>query len=279
MHEKKGGKNFLKNNKKKKILVGLGILVILTVGCIFLLRSTSMQIDTVIVSGNRILGEGELVGVVKNVTGGKYVYLIPKTSSIFYPKKDIIQGLLAYSARIKSVSVAKEGLKKSIITISERQPLYVWCESTASPEKSCLYIDVDGIAFAFAPSLAPGIVFEFYNNDANKKAEIGNQVIRPEDMAFINTFRSNVATSTPLSPSMASVLPFNDYEIKTKEGPTLLFSKEEDPTKIAAALNTFFISTPAKEAGFIEHPDLLDKIDLRFGQKIFYTLSKYQSHE
>jgi cell division septal protein FtsQ len=85
-----------------------------------------MQIDTVIVSGNRILGEGELVGVVKNVTGGKYVYLIPKTSSIFYPKKDIIQGLLAYSARIKSVSVAKEGLKKSIITISERQPLYVW---------------------------------------------------------------------------------------------------------------------------------------------------------
>lgn len=274
MYVKIRGKNPTKNKRKKFLFLLLGITLILLVGFIFFLRSAYVQIESVTVSGNRILGEEELAGVVKNVTKDTYFYFIPKTNSIFYPKKDITKELLAYSARIKSVSVATDGLKKSVVAISEREPLYVWCEDVIETEKSCLYIDVDGIAFAFAPRFFPGIVFEFSGALGEQEAKIGREVIDPKDVAFINDFRFSLATSTPLSPSGARVLSYNDYEIKTKEGPVVLFSKKEDPKKAAATLNTFFLSVPAKEGGFIEKPDLLDTIDLRFGQKIFYTLNE-----
>lgn len=276
MYVKIRGKTPVKNKRKRTLLIVLGVVILLLVGFVFFLRSSYVQIEQVVVLGNRILGEEELADLVKNTTDDMYFYLIPKTSSVLYPKKDITKDLLAYSARIKSVAITKEGLKKSVVTISEREPLYVWCESAIETEKNCLYIDADGIAFAFAPRFSPGIIFEFYDSATHKKAEIGTQVIHPEDVARINTFRFNLATSTPLSPSRASVLPSDDYEIKTKEGPTVLFSKKEDPKKTAIILNTFFTSSPAQEGGFVEQPDLLDRIDLRFGQKIFYTLSSRQ---
>lgn len=273
MYEKNRGKIPTKNKRKKVLFIFLGVFLIVLVGFVFFLRSNYVQIESVTVFGNRILGEEELALLVKNITEETYFHLIPKTSSILYPKKDITRGLLAYSARIKSVNITKEGLKKSVITITERDPLYVWCDGDVEVEKNCLYIDADGIAFAFAPRFSPGIVFEFSSSDTGKKALIGTEVIDPRDVLLINNFRFNLATSTPLSPSAARVLSSDDYEIKTKEGPVVLFSKKEDPKKTAIILNTFFLSLPAKEAGFIERPDLLDRIDLRFGQKIFYTLS------
>jgi hypothetical protein len=273
MYEKKRGKGPIKNKIKPPFFISLGVVFIILVCFVFFLRSDYLQIEGVTVSGNRILGEEELALLVKNITEETYFHIIPKTSSILYPKKDITNELLAYSARIKSVNITKEGLKKSVITISEREPLYVWCEGGAETEKKCLYIDADGIAFAFAPRFSPGIVFEFSNSDTEKKALIGTEVIDPKDVLLINNFRFNLATSTPLSPIAARVLPSHDYEIETKEGPVVLFSKKEDPKRTAAILNTFFLSVPAKEVGFIERPGLLDRIDLRFGQKIFYTLS------
>lgn len=268
-----------KKNKKKRwlpTLLGVFVLVLL-VGLGYLFRAPSFQVLRVQISGAKVVPEEDIQKVVQESMKGNYFFLIPKTSTFFLDKGFIQKNILQSSLRIKKATLSREGTGGVRVTIVERTAAHTWCqgESSASDSKECYYIDEEGFAFAPAPRFSPGVVFEFFGDTATGTApRIGTTVIASSSVSFILSFRSALSSTTPVSLLSARSTGDGDYELATLEGPVILLSNRDTAESEAGRLDVFFRSDVFTGPGIQGAVRALKKIDLRFGQKIFYTLSK-----
>lgn len=271
--KKRGGRRLL-------ILLFL-LLVILAIGLVYLFRAESFQVKNVSVSGAEVVLDGDIEKIVKEEMSGDYFSIIPKTSTFFISKKNIASVLLASSARIKKVSISREGTDGLHIAITERKAAHTWCQGTSSDrdEKECYYIDEEGFAFALAPRFSPGVVFEFFGNAATGTPLVGTTVTGSSSVSFVLSFKSALSSTTPLKLTSARALSQGDYELESLEGPVILVSEKSNPVVQSARLNVFFRSDVFTGRGIEGDPAAIKKIDLRFGQKIFYTLKSEAKEE
>lgn len=274
-------KKKIKKGKQLPKLIFL-LLVVLVIGSVYFFRAESFQIKQVAVFGAVMVSEEDVKKVVReNITGSYFFSVIPKTSTFFISKKNIIKAILASSPRIKTVYISRENANGLNITLTERKVAHTWCQGTGSTTdlKECYYIDEEGFAFAQAPRFSPGVVFEFFGNDATSTPLVGTTVTGSTSVSFILSFRSSLSSTTPLSLISARAISGGDYELESLEGPVVLVSENDSPTAQSSRLNVFFRSDVFTGRGIGGEPTSLKKIDLRFGQKIFYTLKSEAKEE
>ncbi len=100
---------------------------------------------------------------------GKYLGIIPRDSTFFFPASRIRTNILSAYPDIAAVSIFRNGLTGLAIKIDERVPDARWCgstpeisTSTSSAANDCYFFDVKGFVYATTTVVQPMNPFVIY---------------------------------------------------------------------------------------------------------------------
>ena len=113
-----------------KILLGLLGLGIIFVGLIYLSRLSVLNIQEVEVTGNKIIDIDVIQSVAEQEISGHYLWFVPKTNILFYPKNKIKKELSNQIKKLKDVNLSIKNNQILEVSVTERIALYTWCRDT-----------------------------------------------------------------------------------------------------------------------------------------------------
>lgn len=282
----------LKRQRRKavwiKFFISFVFLSIIFFALSYLSSLKEINIAEVEVVGNKIIKAEDVKTSVQDEISGKYLWLFPKTNVLFYPQNKIKENLQNTFKRIKDVNLSIENNRtKLLITITEREPKYLWCGElipslrSDSNEPKCYFMDSVGYIFDEAPYFSPGVYFKFYGLAQMATAE-GDQNINTENpfgqyflkdkFANIVQFKNNLEN---MKLSLDSFYLTNQGDgnfflsSKTAPEPQIRFKLDSDFENLAENLDAALDTDPFKTE-FKNKYALLQYIDLRFGNKVYY---------
>ena len=264
----------LRKNKRKilrtKIIFWLIIVFIFFIGLVLLSRIKKINIDTVVVSGNKIVDTKAIEDVVKKDILGHYPFFFSKANAFIYPEKKIKVDLMNNFKRVLGVSLNVKNTKILEINIKEREGKYLWCgESLLSiDDKKCYFIDDNGYIFDEAPYFSDGVYFKFYGNlDSGTTDKIGLYFLK-SNFPNIISFKENLE-KLDLKINYFFLNPDGYMAINLSSGAEIRFKPDADFNKLIDNLRAA-LSTEPFHTDFQKKYDSLLYIDLRFGNKIYY---------
>jgi hypothetical protein len=154
----------IRARKRMMILLGSLFFVILG-GFIFFAHYPTLQITTVRVSGNQIIGTSEITETVNTILSGNRMYIIPYRNTYFYPKQKIIAGLTESYPRLKDISVYRINKTTVGVAVTERRGYALWCGSVlanANIVLPCYFTDDSGRIISPAPYYSGNVYPRFF---------------------------------------------------------------------------------------------------------------------
>lgn len=272
--------------RKRKIILWkfLAILfaVILVVGGIaWGLSRPGLRIARIEVTGNSVLGTDEITSFVLEELSGKYFFLFPKDSILFYPKERIQKNLLGSFKRILSIEVGAQGLTALSITINERKPHSLWCGKTLSDEDTegdtpCYFMDEEGFLFAQAPHFGGNVYVEFYgpiyeaaiSTSTLNPIPIGSIFLPIPEFKTITLFRELLGR-IGLNITAVIAMDAGDLTFTMHEGGKVLLNKKQDPMRLVSDIESAFRTELGDPGDSLVRKRVL-YIDARFTNKIFF---------
>jgi hypothetical protein len=262
------------NKQKRKVLwIKLGIIFTLFLALggllIWLSGLKSIQIDTITISGATVLGSESLEGQIRRELVGKYLWAFPKTNVFLYPHARIEKSLLETFPRIKTVSL--NTLDNHILSVSivERQPFALWCDTppTESLVSQCYFLDYDGFVFDHAPQFSGSAYFKYYGF-LPFEAPIGSYYL--SSTTGFHELSEFVESTERLgiTPLYMSAVDADSFELFVFGGGKILLDTRESLSKVFDRFSAL-LKTPnlvPKQGGEL----LIEYIDLRFGNKMFF---------
>lgn len=282
----------LKRQRRKAVWIRLFFSFFVLTLIFFVLSYLSglkkINIAEVEVVGNKIIKTEDIRVSVQNEISSKYFWLFPKTNVLFYPQNKIKKNLQEKFKRIKDVNFSIENNRtKLLISITEREPKYLWCGILVpslrgdSNKPECYFMDSVGYIFDEAPYFSPGVYFKFYGLIQMATVE-GDQKINTENplgqyflkdkFVEIAEFKNNLETMK-LSPDYFWLTNQGEGNFflssKTTLEPQIRFKLDSDFENLAENLDAALDTDPFKTE-FKNKYALLQYIDLRFGNKVYY---------
>ena len=251
--------------KRRRIFFGKFLLVVFSLatifaGLIYLSRLSALNIKEVKIISSGAIDAPTVKTAVETEITGNYLWFLPKTNILFYPKKKIETELYHKFKRIKDIDISIKDQKILEVQLTEREATYLWCEE---PEK-CSFMDSSGYVFDTAPYFSGNVYFKFFGplSGDNFAPEIFDKVI-----AFKNTLLDLGIKPTSL------YLVGEDIEIylssKSPYSPKIIFKKDFNLEAISENLQTALDAEPLK-SNFKNKYASLEYIDLRYGNKVYY---------
>lgn len=262
------------NKQKRKVLwIKLGIFFVLFLALggfsVWLSGLKSIQIDTVSISGATVLGTESLEGQVRSNLVGKYLWAFPKTNVFLYPRNEIEKNLLSRFPRIKSVTLNTIDNHILSVSIVERSPFALWCDTppTESLVSQCYFLDTDGFVFDHAPQFSGSAYFKYYGF-LPFEAPIGSYYLSSTTRFHeLSGFVEN-AQGLGITPLYMSAVDSDSFELFVFGGGKILLDTRESLAKVFERFSAL-LKTPnlvPREGGEL----LVEYIDLRFGNKMFF---------
>ena len=225
-----------------------------------------VRIQAIDVEGQKTVLPQAVQQVAQNELYGGYLHLFARSNIFIYPRGLIEQRLLTQFPMFQSVEVHAENFHTIGVTVTERQPVALWCGSSVSTSSSCFLVDQGGMVYA------PALV---YSGDAYQKfygavtvGALPQQFLSPEEFHSLSTFVDTLARS--LGSTVGSVMVDQDRDARVifANGFVLLFSLDQNDGDVSDHLGLALRSSV-----FATHP-LIDfqYLDLRFGDKLYYKL-------
>ncbi len=130
-------RNALKSSKfiqkRRKIMIASTVLsifcvLLISLNILLLNRLTIFQIDSIDITGTDKTIDNDIKDIAMSSLDGNYLGIIPRSSIIFFPKKEIIKSLTDKFKIINDISIKREGFSKIIINIKERAPSAIVCD-------------------------------------------------------------------------------------------------------------------------------------------------------
>ena len=275
--------------QKHKILrrrVLLFFLLFLTIlfGLSFLSRWEKLNINSIEITGNKIVETKLIEETVQEQIAGNYFYFFPKTNFIIYPQHKIELVLKDKFKRIKDVFANDKNIKTLEISVSERSALYTWCG--AEPIKNndnnqkCYFIDDSGYIFDEAPYFSEDVYFRFYGVGYLESGCPTPEINPLGCFFFKQDFNRLVSLKETLKkmgikPTALYVMDNGDVKVllssqsTTSENPEIILKLNSDFEKIVENLQSVLTTEPLQSDFKNKYSDLL-YIDLRFGNKVYY---------
>lgn len=274
--------------KRKVLLVGIALLVLLVALC-FVVRIPKINIHAVEVSGNKVIDTEVIESIVKEELEGSYLWLIPKTNFLFYPKGNIIRELEDQYKRLTGIEIKVRGAQTLEVSVNERVGLYTWCgedlpaEGVNFEDVKCYFMDAQGYIFDQAPYFSGDVYFKFFGplGDGAKDMESSNFLESPAGHYFIpELFVRTVLLEDTLSQMGTRVMALyvkdkSEMEFylessgSIRNAPKIIVNQDADFIKIAENLDAALATEPLK-TDFKQKYDSLLYIDLRFGNKVYF---------
>ncbi|MFZ2150347.1 MAG: hypothetical protein WAV15_04280 [Minisyncoccia bacterium] len=265
---------------RKFLILLFAVAVLFTTGT-YLSKVEGLNISSVEISGNKVVETNLIKTSVEEQITGKYIWLFPKTNVLFYPKGTIKATLQKNFSRLGKIDLSVRDRKILVVSVSEREALYMWCgeippiETLRLEENKCYFLDNEGYIFDEAPFFSGEVYFKFYGALDNNAAEnpIGSY-FSGKNFKQLVLFK-DVVSGMGTDPVMISVLPDGDIEMflarndSNTAGPKIIFESEADLEKVAENLQAALATEPLL-SGFKNKYSSLLYIDLRFGNKVYF---------
>ncbi len=262
--------------KAKIIMFFAGLVVVLT-GLVFLLRWGELNIQSIEISGNKVIETKDIESIIRGQISGKYLWVIPKTSFVFYPRVGIEEELAAKIKRLKDISVNVKDTKTLVVTLAEREIKYTWCgndlpKEELGPEKGvCYFTDEEGYIFDTAPYFSGDVYFRFYGK---LNEPLGSYFYKDYFKKLV--YWKEALESMNLKPVALRLNADDEVEIFLSKGglpgPRIIIKAPSDEVKtmenLESALDTNF------KTALAEKYDKLLYIDLRFDNKVYYRFDE-----
>ncbi len=246
--------------RRKRLLIACGAFLALIVAVVLVLRLESLQISEVVAEGVPSTGSSQVEEVVHEFLAGSYLWLVPKTNALFYPRSGLEEELGRQFPRLSSVATSLEGARLLRVEGVERKPFALYCTDT------CYFLDETGFIFDASPVFSDGVYFT-YTSEVSLENPLGRQFVPQPEFESLAAFVTRVGTLGVLPHSLE--LSDTEGTIILDTGATIAFSRGADTSALARALESFLESEPIKAQG--NFWDKLSMLDMRTENKVFYS--------
>lgn len=278
---------FKKGERKvlfRKIFFLTFLFFLILVGLSFLSEWQKLNIDNIVISGNKVVETKMIEDIVREKISGYYFWVFPKTNFIIYPQREIKRELKNKFKRIEEVFVNNRNIKTLEINVSERTALYTYCGATVDLENNsnqkCYFMDQDGYIFDEAPYFSGGVYLKFYGTVANIDLPTGQAGNPSGSYFFQSNFNKLISLKETIQKIEIKPVAFyiqDDGDIKiflsslsaSQMGPEIIFKTDSDFEQVAGNLQTVLTTEPLQTDFKNKYSSLL-YIDLRFGNKVYY---------
>ncbi|MFZ2484398.1 MAG: hypothetical protein WAX80_02865 [Minisyncoccia bacterium] len=252
---------YKKKQRRKYVYISL-----LLIGCllfisflVYISRLGRFQITEVVVSGENIIDRDLIISAVKRSLSGHYLWLIPKSNVLLYPKDATIDNLFKEFPRFKSVGLDLNGLNIITVTVEERTPFALYCIN--APE--CYFLDEDGLIFAIAPSFS-GAVYFIYTTEEPLENPMGKSLLVSDQFRALSKF---IESLTPFGVHpIALGISNEDYSLILSGDRQIMWRRDSDFARVHSNLEAFLSDDTIRA-----QPDFLERIlyiDLRTEDKV-----------
>lgn len=245
----------------KRVLI-IAAIVALLVGSVVLMRAPKFQVVTVHVEGANVSDPVDISQFALNTLGGKYLWILPKTSVFLVNNDSIATAIKEVFPRLKEVEVDRDGASSLRVTVIEYPGVYLWCDD------ACAFMDETGTVFADAP---------YFSGSAYLKLYIGGREQYPftpitvDQVAMVSTLKSRLEAIdiVPLAMKFESPHKLSIYFAHFTHEAVIYVDPNED---IDQALNTLYsgLRTESVARQYHDPNKVLQYLDVRFANKLIH---------
>ncbi len=272
---------------KRRVWISISIIGLILIGLILISRIPKINIKNIEITGNKIVDTEVIESAVRSLIAGQYLWVIPKTNFLLYPKKKIITELGSQYKRLTDIEIGLDRWQTLEISVGERTGHYTWCgeelpEADIGLENiKCYFMDDMGYIFDQAPFFSGDVYLKFFGprsdalgNRADTALDAAGTYFRPELFKDINRFKQGLE-EIGLRPTALFSGEGSDLEFYLKSSksivnsPKIILRKDSDFTKMLENLDTAIHNEPLRSELKNKYESLM-YIDLRFGNKVYY---------
>jgi cell division septal protein FtsQ len=266
-------KKLVRRKRRMRIFkVSLVIILLLAVitGLSFLSKMRALAITTISVQGNSAVDTDDLKTIAQGYLGGNYLMLFSRTNAFLYPKQKILDEVASKFKRIETVKINVSGMHTLVMTITERKPLYVWCNGTPTDtsQKKCFFLDATGYIFSEAPVFSGNAFFAFYGQLSSEEP-IGSHYL---ETGLFNGIDKLIVWLGDQGIQSHALLAKGEgvYELYLNKAGKIIFKdmkKSGDFSQLQSTVQTIMQNTDILSKN---SSTTIDYVDLRFGNKVYY---------
>lgn len=271
-------KSLRKKRRKVIVIASLSVicLFVFLSTVVFILRLPFFQISSIEIKGVTTLNIKEIEQKVSANLLGNYLWTIPKSNSLFYPKGSIEKVLSESYKQIEKININRKGISNIEVNVIERVPTALVCEGfheDNNNDENCFFVDSYGFVFAKSPQFSNNVFLHYYIVTDKGDDIIGSEFIDQNRFMELQKFVSNV-TKSGISPNGMLISDNGAYELYVKNRDNteaIIYFDDRVPfDKTSSNLITFWSNSLIKKKGVATTP-IFDYINLRFGNNIFYV--------
>lgn len=264
-----------------KINVAVVLIGLVLASAVFLSRYHKLFISDITFVGNQATSSEELNATVGQLLSQNYLYIFPKKNFFITPKRNLGEAIIKQNLWVNNVAIEPVEFGKLLVTVKERKPDSVWCQS--QEVSGCYFIDNTGFVFSPAPNFSDNVFIKIYGNQPADISPLGTYPVSRQKFRQISFIRqalpqifesvefTNVSVEKIVIESEQDISAYIDGRIGDRRiGWKILFDTKDDLQNVALNVSAAFKLDEFKEE--LEEKDWrLNYLDLRFGNKIFYT--------
>ncbi|MBI1975642.1 MAG: hypothetical protein HYS59_01420 [Candidatus Vogelbacteria bacterium] len=229
-------------------------------------RIDMLTIDSVIVTGVETIDSEAIVELSSREISGTYAFIIPRNNVFAYPRRQISNLLIEQYPEIATATlIARSQVLE--IAITERKPRYLWCHDNASHE--CFYMSDTGYLFRAAPYFSGSAAYIKWTGGVEGEAR-GMTVLADTLFRRAEEYLARIPQVLGHGITVFENVGDGDYRVGLADSSSVMLNIDDDAPR---ALENLTLAITAPE--FIakrQDPSLrLSNIDIRFGDKVYYT--------
>ncbi len=258
----------LRRARRVKLFFVFLLLILLAIGGIIgFLRKKDFQISQVSVVGTKSLSDQQILDTVHEYLDGSYAIIIPKTNTLLLSKDSLAQHVLNKIPSISNVTISFREKNSIQVSIQEKKPSYIWCGD------SCYFVDENGVIYEESPRYTPGVFLTFsggvLEGDPIKQTFISQDLFKKtlnllDQLENLEIKILGVHYGEDVSLQISSV---RKVSIGTQA--KIIVGTDESVADVVKAL-TLLLNDKAFASSIISKGQLLQYIDIRFPDKIYY---------
>lgn len=294
-HQNLQSQNFSKRRKNRIVIISLLIVISIFTWSLSFVRFISLNAFS--------LNDVKIAGISPDVVAsmqasalssleGDYFGIIPRSSSFFYPKTEIINNIEKISPEVEKVEVTKASGNVLGIEIKSKTPVAIICsgypdfsdvKDISLIEADCYYIDAHGYIFKKAPLISGTLYHRYYipalfDNSSSTESVIGKYASSTEEFINLQKFYSNVVKSGIVAEAIL-VKGTGEYELYAENQASssefnnnvaVIYFNDDRPLDEELANLVSFWKNMTDKVKNKSATTTFDYIDVRYGANVFY---------
>jgi len=269
-----------RKEKTRRVLLraALALAIVFAGTSIFFLPR--LRVQKIIVSGAHAALAVSLERAVREQISGRWLLIYPKDSIFLVSTAALQKNLLKEYPAVLELHVTRQSPDAIAVSVREREIAGIWCSTLTSggldpnplPQpgsnaaSACFYVDETGVAFDTAPDVSGDLITKIIDTKA-AKPRLGDAVVSTQVLESARIFSTELENRIGVG---ARVIELNreypgSVDVETLEGWQIRLEARTDAHQ---ALENLKLVLDRK----ISKRQLLEYIDVRFANKVFYKL-------